>query len=248
MQSINIQNMNNVFKREFLGYFETPVAYVFIVVFLLLSGMFTFYMGNFYENGQANLSAFFMWQPWILLFLVPAIAMRLWSEEKRNGTIELLATMPLTITEAVLGKFLAAWAFTLIAVFLTFPIWITVNYLGSPDNGTIFSSYIATIFISAGFLAVGSCISALTRNQVVAFVLTVTICFLFNISGLSAVLNFFSALGFSETLLDTISSFSFLSNFLEMMRGVVSFGNIIFFISSIGFWLLLNILVLKNNS
>jgi ABC-2 type transport system permease protein len=234
-----------IFKRELSGYFETPVAYVFIVVFLLLTGMFTFYIGNFYEAGQANLDAFFMWHPWIFLFLVPAISMRLWAEERKSGTIELLITLPVSTIDAVVGKYFAAWLFAIVAISLTIPMWITVNYLGSPDNGAIFVSYLASILVAGGFLAIGACISALTRNQVVAFVISVTICFIFNISGLPVVLNFFSTVGFSQTMLDTVSSFSFLANFFEMSRGVISLSNIIFFISMISFWLSMNVLAVE---
>ncbi len=240
--------MNNtltIFKRELLGYFETPVAYVFIVVFLLLSGLFTFYMGNFFEAGQASLDSFFIWHPWIYLFLIPAISMRLWAEERRSGTIELLMTLPISTLEAVLGKYFAAWVFASVALFLTFPMWLTVNYLGNPDNGAIFAGYLASVLEAGGFLAIGSCISALTRNQVVSFVISVTICFLLNISGLPVILNFFSALGFSQVLLDTISSFSFLTNFLEISRGVISLSNVTYFISIIIFWLFMNVLAIE---
>jgi ABC-2 type transport system permease protein len=239
------KNIIAIFKRELAGYFETPVAYVFIGVFLLLNGMLTFYMGRFYEAGQANLNSFFMWHPWIFLFLIPAISMRLWSEERKSGTMELLMTLPVSSSDAVIGKYLAAWCFALIAIFLTFPTWLTVNYLGSPDNGTILAGYLASILVSGGFLAIGSCISALTKNQVVAFVISVAVCFIFNISGLPVILNFFSALGFSQTMLDTISSFSFLTNFLEISRGVISLSNIIYFLSIMSFWLVMNVIAVE---
>jgi ABC-2 type transport system permease protein len=182
-----------VFKRELASYFATPVAYVFIVIFLLLAGTFTFYLGNFYERGQADLQPFFNFHPWLYLFLVPAVGMRLWSEERKSGTIELLLTLPVTMWQAVVGKFLAAWAFIGIALALTFPIWITVNYLGSPDNGVIFASYVGSFLMAGAFLAIGSCISACTRNQVIAFILTVVVCFVFLLAGFPLVLNFFSA-------------------------------------------------------
>ena len=178
-------------KRELHSYFATPVAYVFIVVFLFMTGIFTFYLGSFYERNQADLDSFFQFHPWLYLFLIPAIAMRLWSEERKSGTIELLMTLPITITEAVIGKFLAAWCFTAIALALTFPIWITVNYLGEPDNTVIVASYIASLLMAGGFLAIGSCISALTKNQVIAFVISVVICFLFILSGFPLVLVIF---------------------------------------------------------
>ena len=168
-----------IVKRELMSYFSTPLAYVFIVIFLMLNGVFTFFIGRLYERGQADLMPFFNFHPWLYLFLVPAIAMRLWAEERKTGTIELLLTLPIRLREAVLGKFLAAWLFTGIALLLTFPTWITVNYLGSPDNGVIVASYIGSWLMAGSFLAVGSCMSALTSNQVIAFILSVVICFLF---------------------------------------------------------------------
>jgi len=177
--------MNNtlvILKRELGAYFATPVAYVFIVIFLLLMGVFAFYLGGFYERNQADLDAFFQWHPWLYLFLIPALCMRLWAEERKTGTIELLMTLPVSLTEAVLGKFLAAWCFTAIALMLTFPIWITVNYLGDPDNGVIVAAYLGSLIMAGAFLAIGSCISALTKNQVIAFVVSVVVCFCFILS------------------------------------------------------------------
>ena len=164
-------------KRELAGYFATPVAYVFLVIFLLLSGILTFYVGNFYENGQADLQAMFAFQPWLYLFLIPAISMRLWAEERKSGTIELLMTLPVSLGQAVLAKFIAAWLFAGIALALTFPFWITVNFLGSPDNGVILASYLGSFLMAGGFLAIGSCVSASTKNQVIAFVIGVAISF-----------------------------------------------------------------------
>ena len=210
----------NITKRELNGYFSTPVAYVFIVIFLLMAGLFTFYMGAFYERGQADLSAFFDWHPWLYLFLIPAISMRLWAEERRNGTIELLMTLPVSVGQTVIGKFLAAWIFTGIALILTFPMWITVNYLGDPDNGVILTSYLGSLLMAGGYLSIGSCISSLTKNQVIAFVVSIAVCFLFTVSGLPIVLNFFSSWT-PQALLDTIASFSFVSNFTDLTRGVI---------------------------
>ena len=178
--------------RELKGYFSTPLAYVFIVIFLALMGTFTFYLGGFYERGQADLAPFFNFHPWLYLFLVPAIAMRLWAEERKSGTVELLMTLPVTMWEAVLGKFLAAWCFTAVALALTFPVWITVNYLGDPDNGVIVAAYVGSLLMAGAFLAIGSCISAANRNQVIAFIITVVICFAFLLSGFPLVLDFFS--------------------------------------------------------
>jgi ABC-2 type transport system permease protein len=181
-----------IFKRELASYFATPLAYVFIVIFLVLSGVFTFYLGGFFESGQANLSAFFNFHPWLYLFLVPAIAMRLWAEERKSGSIELLMTLPITRFEAVTGKFLAAWVFAGIALLLTFPMIITVNYLGEPDNGAIVTGYIGSWLLAGAYLAIGSCMSALSKNQVIAFILAVSACFLFIVSGFPMVLDAFA--------------------------------------------------------
>jgi len=183
--------VKTVFRRELASYFATPVAYVFIVIFLVLAGAMTFYYGEFYERGRADLQPFFGFHPWLYLFLVPAIAMRLWAEERKSGTIELLLTLPITMWQAVLAKFLAAWAFVAIALALTFPIWFTVNYLGDPDNGVIVASYLGSLLMAGAFLAIGSCLSAATRNQVVAFILTVVICFLLLMAGFPLVLGHF---------------------------------------------------------
>tara|TARA_B100000686_G_scaffold143292_1_gene150813 strand:+ start:10745 stop:11479 length:735 start_codon:yes stop_codon:yes gene_type:complete len=235
----------NITKRELNGYFSTPVAYVFIVIFLLMAGLFTFYMGAFYERGQADLSAFFDWHPWLYLFLIPAISMRLWAEERRNGTIELLMTLPVSVTQTVVGKFLAAWIFTGIALVLTFPMWITVNFLGNPDNGVIITSYLGSLLMAGGYLSIGSCISSLTKNQVIAFVVSISVCFLFTVSGLPIVLNFFSSWT-PQALLDTIASFSFVSNFTDLTKGVIDIRNIIYFLSLIVGSLSLNILSINS--
>ena len=171
-----MNTISALFRRKLKSYFATPVAYVFIVIFLVLMSTFTFYLGNFYERGQADLAPFFVFHPWLYLLLVPAIAMRLWAEERKTGSIELLMTLPVSTTEAVLGKFLASWIFVGIALALTFPIWITVNYLGDPDNGVIFAGYIGSFLMAGAFLSIGCFVSALTRNQVVAFVIAAAVC------------------------------------------------------------------------
>jgi ABC-2 type transport system permease protein len=228
-----------IFKRELNAYFATPVAYVFIVIFLFLTGIFTFYLGGFYERNQADLEAFFQFHPWLYLFLIPAISMRLWSEERKTGTVELLMTLPVSLTQAVLGKFLAAWCFTAIALALTFPIWITVNYLGDPDNTVIVAGYLGSLLMAGGFLAIGSCISALTKNQVIAFVISVVLCFLFILSGFPIVLDFFSAWA-PRAVVDAISSFSFLTHFTAIRKGVIDLRDIVYFTSLIAFWLYAN--------
>jgi len=229
--------------RELRGYFATPLAYVFIMIFLALMGVFTFYMGGFYERGQADLSPFFNFHPWLYLILVPAISMRLWAEERKSGSIELLMTLPITMTEAVLGKFLAAWSFTAIALALTFPIWITVNYLGEPDNGIIFTAYVGSLLMAGAFLAIGACISAANRNQVVAFIITIVICFVFLLSGFPLVLDFFSGWA-PQAVVDAIASLSFLTHFNSLSKGVLDLRDIVYFLLVIGAWLYANTIVL----
>ena len=236
-------NIIAIFKREFTGYFATPIAYVFIVIYLFLTGIFTFYLGSFYERNQADMEPFFQFHPWLYLFLIPAIAMRLWSEELKTGTIELIITLPITIYEVVLAKFLAAWCFTAVAVFLTFPMWITVNYLGNPDNTVIIASYIGSLLMAGGFLAIGSCISATSKNQVIAFVVSVVVSFLFLLSGFPLVLDFFSSWA-PQTIVDAIASFSFLTHFDSIKKGVIDIRDIIYFTALISFWLYTNCVVL----
>ena len=231
-------------KREFSGYFGTPIAYVFLAIFVFLSGIFAFYIGNFFEREQADLQAFFLFHPWLYLFLIPALAMRLWAEERRAGTIELLLTLPITMLEAVLGKFLAAWAFTAIALALTFPLWITVNYLGDPDNGIVLAGYLGSLLMAGAFLAIGSCISALTRNQVIAFVVSGVVCLGFVLSGFPLVLDFVGAIA-PAIIVDTVRSFSFLTHFQAVSKGVLEAGDIIYFTSLIVFWLFVNTVVIE---
>jgi ABC-2 type transport system permease protein len=231
--------MLTVFKREFAAYFATPLAYVFIFIFLVLSGSTTFFLGGFFERGQADLAPFFGFHPWLYLLLVPAVAMRLWADERKSGTVELLLTLPISIGQAVVGKFLAAWAFAGIALVLTFPMWITVNYLGSPDNGVILTSYIGSFVMAGSYLAIGSCFSALSKNQVIAFVLAAVVCLLFTVSGTPLVLNAFSSWA-PATVVDTISNMSMLANFDGISRGVLDAVNIIYFGSVIALFLFAN--------
>lgn len=233
-----------LFRRELQSYFATPVAYVFIVIYLVLMGTFTFYLGQFYERGQADLSSFFNFHPWLYLFLVPAISMRLWAEERKTGSIELLMTMPITAWQAVLGKYLAAWAFTGIALALTFPVWITVNYLGDPDNGAILAGYVGSFLMAGGFLAIGACVSATTRNQVIAFVITIVVCFGFLLSGFALVLDLFSGWA-PQALVDGIASLSFLTHFANISKGVIDFRDLIYFGLLIGAFLYANTIVLQ---
>ena len=235
--------ISSIGKRELQSYFATPLAYVFIVIFLVLSGLFTFYLGEFYERGQADLSPFFNFHPWLYLFLVPAIAMRLWAEERKSGSVELLMTLPVTLWQAVLGKFLAAWLCIAIALALTFPIWVTVNYLGEPDNGVIVAAYIGSLLMAGGFLAIGSCISAANRNQVVSFILTVVICFLFMLAGFPLVLDFFSG-WLPGPLLDAVAILSFLTHYTAISKGVLDLRDVLYFLLVIGVWLYATTIVL----
>jgi ABC-2 type transport system permease protein len=231
-----------IFRREFAGYFATPMAYVFLIIFLVFAAALTFYLGNFFERGQADLSSFFMWHPWLYLFLIPAIAMRLWSEERKQGTIELFLTLPIGLAQAVLGKFLAAWAFTGVALALTFPIWATVNWLGAPDNGAIAAGYAGSFLLAGGILSIGACISATTKSQVIAFVVTAAVAFVFTVSGSAIVLGFFAGWA-PEWLTDVIRSFSFLTHFNAMNRGVIDLADLFFFASLIALFLFANAIV-----
>jgi ABC-2 type transport system permease protein len=230
-------------RRELASYFATPVAYVFILIFLVLAAALTFYLGGFFERGQADLAPFFNFHPWLYLFLIPAISMRLWAEERKSGSIELLMTLPVTLWQAVIGKFLAAWAFAAIALALTFPLWITVNYLGDPDNGAIATGYLGSVLMAGGFLAIGSCMSALTRNQVVAFILSVVVCFAFLLAGFPLVLDAFRAWA-PDTLVDAVASLSFLAHFDAISKGVIDLRDVLYFLLAIGFFLVATAIVL----
>ena len=225
----------HIFRRELASYFATPVAYVFLIIFLALAGTFTFYVGNFFQRGQADLQPFFNFHPWLYLFLIPAISMRLWSEERRSGTIELMLTLPVSTASAVIGKFLAAWVFTAIAL--------------SPDNGVIVAGYVGSLLMAGGYLAIGACMSALTRSQVIAFVVAAAVCFLFTVSGSSIVLNLVNG-WLPQTLTDTIASFSFLDHFSSITRGVIGLDDLVYFGSLMGLFLFANaaIVDLKKSS
>jgi ABC-2 type transport system permease protein len=207
-------------------------------------GLMTFYVGGFYERNQADLLPFFRFHPWLYLFLIPAISMRLWSEERKTGTIELLMTLPIPLASLVIGKFLAAWCFTAIALALTFPMWLTVNYLGDPDNTVIFSGYLGSLLMAGGFLSIGSCISALTKNQVVAFVIALVVCFCFIMSGFTLVLDFFRSWA-PQSIVDVIASFSFLTHFDSIQKGVIDIRDLVYFATLIAFWLYANILAIN---
>ncbi len=232
-----------VFRRELAAYFSSPLALVFIVVFLVLAGGLTFFVGGFFERGEADLRAFFQFHPWLYLFLIPAIGMRLWAEERKSGTVELLLTLPMAPAAAVVGKFLAAWLFAGIALALTLPLWLTVNYLGTPDNGVILAGYLGSWLMAGGFLVLSACASALTSNQVVAFVLGATLCFLFLMSGVDLVQAAFRG-WLPPVLLDAIAGFSFLTNFDVIAKGLIDLRTVVFFVSLIGLGLVVNTAIL----
>jgi ABC-2 type transport system permease protein len=244
MSAIRFGNVRAIFVRETLAYFTTPVAYVFLIVFLALAGALTFYIGNFFDRNQADLEAFFTFHPWLYLFLIPAISMRLWAEERKSGTIELLLTMPVSLWDAVLGKFLAAWMFAGLALALTFPVWLSVNYLGNPDNGAILAGYIGSFLMAGAYLAIGSCLSAATKNQVIAFVLSAAICFLFTLGGTNLVLGFFGSF-LPPVFVDLVASFSFLNHFEQIKKGVIELRDLVFYLSMILVFLFANTLVLE---
>jgi len=237
-----MRSILTITRRELTGYFGSPVAYVFIVIFLALCGGMTFYIGGWLDRGRADLSTFFSWHPWLYLFLVPAIGMRLWAEERRTGTIEFLTTLPITTTEAVVGKFFAAWLFIGIALTLTFPMWLTVNYLGNPDNGVVLAGYIGSWLLAGGMLAISTAISALTKNQVIAFVSAASICFLFMMSGVEIVQALFKSWA-SETVIDTVTNLSLLTSFNAITDGVIDIRHLILFGSLIVISLLINVAV-----
>jgi ABC-2 type transport system permease protein len=239
-----VNDVRAVYRRELASYLATPVAYVFVVIFLVLAGSFTFYLGGFYERGQADLAPFFNFHPWLYLFLVPAVAMRLWAEERRSGSLELLLTLPVRPGAAVVAKFLAAWTFVGGALALTFPIWLTVAYLGEPDHGAILAGYVGSFLMAGAFLAIGSCLSAATQSQVVAFILTVVVCFLFLLAGFPLVLDAFRAWA-PAGVVDAVASLSFLTHFRALAKGVVDLRDVLYFGTTIAAWLYATTLVLE---
>jgi len=240
-------NIKTVAKRELGAYFSSPVAYVFLVIFLLLNGFFTFSMeGNFFQGGQASLDSFFKWHPWLYLFLVPCVGMRLWAEERRVGTIELLLTKPITAWQAIVGKFLASWIFLGLALVLTFPVFITVNYLGSPDNGLIIGAYIGSFLMAGTYLAISCMTSAMTRNQVVSFIVSVVICLFLVLCGFPPVTNLLTRLD-RPWVVDLVSSFSVMTHFEPFTKGMIDSRNVIFFLLVIGFALFTNGVIIRSH-
>lgn len=230
-------------KREFTGYFTTPVAWIFLMIFVALAGMLTFYAGDFFIRGQADLQSFFVFHPWLYVFLIPAVSMRMWAEERRNGTIELLMTLPVSTADLVLGKFLAAWAFVGVALILTVPMWLTVNYLGNPDNGVIFMSYLASFLIAGTFLSVGSCLSACTKSQIVAFVSTMMACVLLTFVGSDALIDSFAGVA-TEKVMKLFQSLGFLIHYISLTRGVFDMRDLLFFASFSSVFLFATVIVL----
>ncbi len=240
-----LRNIWTIAKRELGGFFNSPVAYVFIVIFLLLNGFFTFMLGFFFERGQASLAEpFFSWHPWLYLFLVPAAGMRLWAEERRVGTLELLLTMPITAWQAIVGKFLASWLFLVIALALTFPVVITVSFLGNPDTGAILSGYLGSALLAGAFLAVTELTSALTRNQVISFIISVVVCLFLILCGWDPVTNLLVNWA-PETVVNLVKSFSTWHHFTAFQRGVVDLRDVVYFLSVIGFSLFSTSVVLR---
>jgi ABC-2 type transport system permease protein len=240
-----MENFLPIFKRELRGYFNSPVAYVFIIIFLIATGGCTFYLGGFYERQQADLTSFFMWHPWLYLFLIPAVGMRLWAEERKSGTIELLFTLPVSLPEAVLAKFAASWAFVGVSLLLTFPMFFTVNYLGNPDNGVIFVSYLGSFLMAGAYLSITCLTSALTKNQVISFVISVVICFVLVLTGYGVFTHHLVKF-FPVSVVDFISMFSFITHFNALQRGVIDSRDIIYFLSVIGTMLTANMVVLEH--
>lgn len=240
-------NIKTIAKRELGAYFSSPLAFVFIVIFLLLCGFFTFMVGGFFERGEASLvRPFFDWHPWFYLFLVPAVGMRLWAEERRVGTLELLLTMPITAWQAIVGKFLASWLFLGLALFLTFPIVLTVNYLGSPDNGVIFCGYVGSWLMAGAYLAISCITSAMTRTQVVSFIVSVVVCLFLILAGFPPVVKFLEGWA-SPWLVDVVTSFSVITHFEGFQKGVLDSRDVLFFLSVIGFSLFSTSVILRSH-
>jgi ABC-2 type transport system permease protein len=240
-------HIKTIGKRELGGYFASPVAYVFIVIFLLMIGFFTFMVGGFFGRNEASLISFFLWHPWLYLFLVPAVGMRLWSEERRLGTMELLLTMPITAWQAIVGKFLASWLFLALALALTFPVVFTVNYLGNPDNGVIFCGYIGSLLLAGSYLAISCMTSALTRNQVISFILSVVICLFLILAGWPPVMDLLDQVSESARLKELVAAFSVMTHFDSFQRGVLDARDVMFFLVLIGFSLFTTGVIIRSH-
>jgi ABC-2 type transport system permease protein len=241
-----MKSIITIAKRELTGYFASPVAFVFIVIFLILSGFFSFMVGGFFERGQASLESFFAWHPWLYLFLVPAVGMRMWSEERRLGTIELLLTMPVTPWQAIVGKFIASWAVVALALVLTFPMWITVNYLGNPDNGVILAGYVGSLLMGGAYLSITAMTSAMTRNQVVAFIVSVVLSLFLILAGYPPVTNMLVSWA-KPWIVEAIASFSVMTHFESLQKGVLDSRDILYFLSVMGFSLFTTSVIVRTH-
>jgi len=238
--------IRTIARRELAAYFESPVAYVFLVIFLLLAGFFTFAFGGFFERGEASLGAFFGWMPWLFLFLVPAVGMRLWSDERRLGTIELLLTLPVTTWQAILGKFLASWLFLVIALALTFPVVITVNVLGDPDNGVIACGYVGSVLLAGAYLALSCMTSALARSQVVSFIIAVMLCLILILVGFNPVTDLLARWA-SPSVVESVAGFSVLTHFDGLQNGVIDTRDVLYFLSVIAFALFTTDVIIRSH-
>ena len=241
-----MKSIITIAKRELTGYFASPVAFVFIVIFLILSGFFSFMVGGFFERGQASLESFFAWHPWLYLFLVPAVGMRMWSEERRLGTIELLLTMPVTPWQAIVGKFIASWAVVALALVLTFPVWVTVNYLGNPDNGVILAGYVGSFLMGGAYLSITAMTSAMTRNQVVAFIVSVVLSLFLILAGYPPVTNMLVSWA-KPWIVEAIASFSVMTHFESLQKGVLDSRDILYFLSVMGFSLFTTSVIVRTH-
>jgi len=233
-----------IYRRELRSYFSTPLAPLFIMIFLVLTSAFTFYLGNFFQIGQADLQTFFLSHPWLYLLLVHALSMRSWAEERKSGSIELLLTLPVTLWQAVIAKFLAAWTLIALALLLTFPMWVTVAWLGDPDNGVILASYIGSWLLAGAFLAIGNAMSAVTRSQAMAFILSLSVCIVFLLAGYPIVLSMMQTV-FSQSLIDAVSAMSFMTHFSSITRGILDLRDIAFFLINSAAWLVATVLLIN---
>lgn len=240
------KTVSTIARRELSSYFTSPVAYVFLVIFLLLTGFFTFTAGAFFERGEAALASFFIWHPWLYLILVPAVGMRLWSEERRAGTLELLLTLPVAPWQAILGKFLASWLFLAIALVLTFPVVVTVNVLGEPDNGVIAAGYLGSLLLAGAYLAITSMTSAMTRNQVVAFIVAVVVCLFLILAGFNPVTDLLARWA-SPAFVDAVAAFSVMTHFDGFQKGVIDSRDVVFFLSVIVFALFATAVIIRGH-
>ncbi len=239
-------NIFSIIKSEVRSYISSPAAYIFVIIFLILSGFFTFMVGNFFEAGQASLERFFVWHPWLYLILIPAIGMHLWAEERRQGTIEWLFTMPITLPQVVIGKFIAAWLIVAFALAMTFPMILSVYYLGNPDPGPIICGYLGSILMAGSYLAVTCFTSSLTRSQVISFILSVVICLFMIISGWPPVTGMLVEWA-PQGLVDAIAYFSVIPHFTSLQRGVVDSRDLLYYLSVIIVALVMTGVTLKHH-